>query len=82
MKNISLLICALAIMLIGISLGAIGIYSITHTPTIKVVVAPTEYHMNVDTVGYNIFDESMEPIGSIKYGENPTLDSLMDYDNL
>jgi len=41
-----------------------------------------EYHFNVDSTGYDIYTEDMIFIGRINYGSNPTLDSLIDKDNL
>lgn len=41
----------------------------------------SEYHFNVDSTGYDIYSEDMELIGRINYGENKSLDSLIDLDN-
>lgn len=45
------------------------------------ITHPTEYHFNVDNTGYDIYTEDMKLVGRINYGENPTLDSLIDKDN-
>lgn len=42
----------------------------------------SEYHFNVDQTGYDIYTKDMIFIGRINYGSNPTLDSLIDKDNL
>lgn len=45
------------------------------------ITHPTEYHFNVDNTGYDIYTEDMKLVGRINYGENHTLDSLIDKDN-
>lgn len=42
---------------------------------------PTDYHFDVDDTGYTIFSEDMKVVGRLHYGDNPTLDSLIDKDN-
>lgn len=46
-----------------------------------IITHPTEYHFNVDETGYDIYTEDMKLLGRINYGENRTLDSLIDADN-
>mgnify|MGYP001594108871 CR=1 FL=1 len=46
-----------------------------------VITHPTEYHFDVDSVGYSIYTEDMKLIGRLEYGRNSQLDSLIDFDN-
>lgn len=39
-----------------------------------------EYQFDVDSSGYYIYDNGAA-VGHLKYGDNQTLDSLIDYDN-
>lgn len=47
----------------------------------KIKYTPADYQMNVDSLGYTIYDQKMRVIGRLKYGVNPSLDSLIDKDN-
>lgn len=40
----------------------------------------TEYQFNVDNTGYDILDNGKQ-LGRLNYGNNPSLDSLIDFDN-
>ena len=42
--------------------------------------AKTEYQFNVDQTGYDILDNG-RLLGRLEYGKNPTLDSLINFDN-
>lgn len=46
-----------------------------------IITHPTEYHFNVDQTGYDIYTEDMKLVGRLKYGDNRTLDSLINADN-
>ncbi len=63
---------------------AIIIFSFTFQGCRKapvIITHPTDYHFNVDNEGYDIYTEDMKLVGRINYGDNPTLDSLIDKDN-
>ena len=46
-----------------------------------VITHPTEYHFNVDSLGYTIYTEDMKEVGRLNYGDNHSLDSLINADN-